>query len=96
MEGQPVWRLEVTGAPGTLYQGETYTLKVDLGSRYPYDSPEVTFEGKAPIHPHIYENGHICLSILDKEWYGSADCARPRRGRTTTVSPRKHNCIAWF
>ncbi len=21
-----------------------------------------------PIHPHIYSNGHICLSILDNEW----------------------------
>ena len=21
-----------------------------------------------PTHPHIYSNGHICLSILDKDW----------------------------
>lgn len=21
-----------------------------------------------PVHPHIYSNGHICLSILDKDW----------------------------
>ncbi|CAN0533608.1 unnamed protein product, partial [Laminaria digitata] len=22
----------------------------------------------APLHPHIYTNGHICLSILYDEW----------------------------
>lgn len=23
---------------------------------------------KAPIHPHIYSNGHICASILGNDW----------------------------
>lgn len=62
------WRLHVRGAPQTLYADETYTLCVRFGARYPFDSPEVTFEGEAPVHPHIYENGHICLSILDRDW----------------------------
>ncbi len=30
---------------------------------------QVTFIGdQIPVHPHIYSNGHICLSILDKDW----------------------------
>ena len=30
---------------------------------------QVTFVGDhIPIHPHIYSNGHICLSILDNDW----------------------------
>lgn len=30
---------------------------------------QVTFVGDhIPVHPHIYSNGHICLSILDKDW----------------------------
>lgn len=30
---------------------------------------QVTFVGEhIPVHPHIYSNGHICLSILDKDW----------------------------
>jgi hypothetical protein len=30
---------------------------------------QVTFIGEhIPVHPHIYSNGHICLSILDKDW----------------------------
>mmetsp|Transcript_27214 Transcript_27214/g.73548 ORF Transcript_27214/g.73548 Transcript_27214/m.73548 type:complete len:87 (-) Transcript_27214:421-681(-) len=32
------------------------------------DSPIVTFVAPAPVHPHIYSNGHICLSILYDEW----------------------------
>lgn len=36
---------------------------------YPFDSPEVTFIGSnIPIHPHVYSNGHICLSILTDDW----------------------------
>lgn len=30
---------------------------------------QVIFVGDhIPVHPHIYSNGHICLSILDKDW----------------------------
>ena len=26
------------------------------------------FIGNIPIHPHVYSNGHICLSILTEDW----------------------------
>ena len=30
---------------------------------------QVTFVGEhIPIHPHVYSNGHICLSILTDDW----------------------------
>lgn len=30
---------------------------------------QVTFVGNnIPVHPHIYSNGHICLSILTDDW----------------------------
>ncbi len=32
------------------------------------DSPEVVFKTPAPMHPHIYSNGHICLNILGEDW----------------------------
>nr|KAG5689996.1 hypothetical protein BaRGS_008541 [Batillaria attramentaria] len=29
----------------------------------------VTFLGpNIPVHPHVYSNGHICLSILTEDW----------------------------
>ena len=37
--------------------------------KYPFDSPQVVFAGNLiPVHPHIYSNGHICLSILTEDW----------------------------
>lgn len=36
---------------------------------YPFTSPEVIFIGdNIPVHPHVYSNGHICLSILSDDW----------------------------
>merc|ERR1712046_513001 len=58
------WKIRVRGAPGTLYDGECFTLRFGFPQRYPLESPEVVFVGTAPVHPHIYSNGHICLSIL--------------------------------
>lgn len=64
-----VWVINFTGAAGTLYDGEKYTLQFKFPQRYPFDSPSVMFIGtNIPVHPHIYSNGHICLSILTDEW----------------------------
>ncbi|KAF8912895.1 ubiquitin-conjugating enzyme E2 [Gymnopilus junonius] len=56
----------------SLYQGEVYTLQFRFDPQYPISSPAVQFvvaDGKqAPIHPHVYSNGHICASILGNEW----------------------------
>ncbi|CAB3377663.1 ubiquitin-conjugating enzyme E2 W [Cloeon dipterum] len=63
------WIINVEGAPGTLYEGEHFQLQFKFGSRYPFDSPQVMFTGQnIPIHPHVYSNGHICLSILTDDW----------------------------
>jgi len=35
------WVVDVAGASGTLYEGETFKLQFKFGSRYPFDSPEV-------------------------------------------------------
>lgn len=33
------------------------------------DSPELIFVSPfVPLHPHVYSNGHICLSILYDHW----------------------------
>ena len=59
----------MSGPTGTLYDGENFSLQFKFGPKYPFDSPEVIFIGEdIPIHPHIYSNGHICLSILTEDW----------------------------
>ncbi|XP_068093612.1 ubiquitin-conjugating enzyme E2 W isoform X2 [Hyperolius riggenbachi] len=63
------WIVDMEGAPGTLYEGEKFQLLFKFSSRYPFDSPQVMFTGdNIPIHPHVYSNGHICLSILTEDW----------------------------
>uniref|UniRef100_A0A804P934 UBC core domain-containing protein n=1 Tax=Zea mays TaxID=4577 RepID=A0A804P934_MAIZE len=62
------WVVDVAGAPGTLYTGETYKLQVDFSEHYPMEAPQVIFLHPAPMHPHIYSNGHICLDILYDSW----------------------------
>ena len=63
-----LWHVTLIGANGTLFYGESFTLQVKFNNDYPIDSPEVLFIGTAPVHPHIYSNGHICLNILYEEW----------------------------
>ncbi|KAK7100873.1 probable ubiquitin-conjugating enzyme E2 W-B [Littorina saxatilis] len=63
------WIVDLEGATGTLYEAEKFQLQFKFGSKYPFDSPQVTFLGpNIPIHPHVYSNGHICLSILTEDW----------------------------
>ncbi|XP_039188007.1 ubiquitin-conjugating enzyme E2 W isoform X1 [Crotalus tigris] len=63
------WIIDMEGASGTLYEGEKFQLLFKFSSRYPFDSPQVVFTGEnIPVHPHVYSNGHICLSILTEDW----------------------------
>uniref|UniRef100_A0A6Q2WSF8 N-terminal E2 ubiquitin-conjugating enzyme n=2 Tax=Esox lucius TaxID=8010 RepID=A0A6Q2WSF8_ESOLU len=63
------WIVDMEGASGTLYEGEKFQLLFKFSSRYPFDSPQVMFTGESiPVHPHVYSNGHICLSILTEDW----------------------------
>ncbi|KXS20248.1 ubiquitin-conjugating enzyme [Gonapodya prolifera JEL478] len=62
------WVVKVEGAKDTLYQNEVFWLRFTFPSNYPLESPEVVFVRNIPIHPHIYSNGHICLSILYDHW----------------------------
>jgi len=66
-----VWVVDLNGVSGTIYEGEKFQLQFRFGPKYPFDSPEVIFVGEEsniPVHPHVYSNGHICLSILTEDW----------------------------
>ncbi|KAI8616539.1 ubiquitin-conjugating enzyme/RWD-like protein [Chytriomyces sp. MP71] len=67
-DGMTVWKIRVDGAEGTAYSGDTFYLQFTFSNKYPLESPEVIFVGTPPVHPHIYSNGHICLSILYDQW----------------------------
>ena len=67
-EHQNVWHVTFTMAEGTVYAGETYTLRFRFIGNYPFEAPEVVFVGTPPKHVHVYSNGFICLSTLSKDW----------------------------
>ena len=63
------WIVYMEGAPGTLDEGGNFQLLFKFSSQYLFDSLQVMFIGEnISIHLHIYSNGHICLSILTKDW----------------------------
>lgn len=63
-----VWVITMVGTKGSLYEGETYRLRVQFPSNYPTEPPSVYFLQPTPRHEHVYTNGDICLSLLGKDW----------------------------
>ena len=51
-----------TNMSGPAFQLQSFEHM--MSSQYPIEAPVVTFISPIPLHPHIYSNGHICLSIL--------------------------------
>ncbi|XP_065572659.1 ubiquitin-conjugating enzyme E2 W-like isoform X2 [Artemia franciscana] len=63
------WEFFIVGAPSTIYENERFLLRFKFSKKYPFEAPIVVFVPPyLPIHPHVYSNGHICLSILNDEW----------------------------
>ncbi|KAJ2064155.1 hypothetical protein GGI17_001200 [Coemansia sp. S146] len=62
------WEVVIQGATETLYAGESFTLQFTFPEAYPLEAAEVVFVNNVPVHPHVYSNGHICLSILYQHW----------------------------
>lgn len=66
------WQFSIQVLGNSLYSDQRFGLRFRFADTYPMESPEVVFmvtDGyKAPVHPHVYSNGHICASILGTEW----------------------------
>ena len=64
------WHVTFKGPDGSLFEDDgPFTLLLEFPSEYPLKAPLVMFVGdNVPVHPHIYSNGRICLSILAEAW----------------------------
>lgn len=62
------WDCVIEGPRDTIWDGGQFKLKLEFKESYPSEPPEVHFE--TPIyHPNVYDNGKICISILEsKNW----------------------------
>lgn len=58
----------------TPWEGGTFKLKLTFTEEYPNKPPSVVFQTKM-FHPNIYNNGHICLDILQHNWSPIYDIA---------------------
>ena len=63
-----IWIVTFSMSSDSLYANETHKIYIRFDEEYPLSSPEVKFCLPAPVHPHIYSNGHICLNILYEDW----------------------------
>ncbi|KDN52903.1 UBC-like protein [Tilletiaria anomala UBC 951] len=66
------WLFELSVLGRSVFENEKFRLRFRFSNRYPWEAPEVVFVTndtlKAPEHPHVYSNGHICASILANDW----------------------------
>ncbi|KAF1833256.1 hypothetical protein BDW02DRAFT_599244 [Decorospora gaudefroyi] len=62
-----LWKVAMQGPPDSTYADGTFILYVEMGDSYPISPPTARFI--TPIyHPNINRHGHICHSILDRNW----------------------------
>lgn len=62
------WNIKLKCPFNCIYANEVYNLYVKFDEQYPMQSPEIKFLLPAPMHTHVYSNGHICLNILYADW----------------------------
>jgi len=62
-----VWQAVIFGPDDTPWEGGTFKLILEFTEDYPNKAPAVRFLTKM-FHPNIYNDGQICLDILQNQW----------------------------
>lgn len=58
-----LWDCLVTGPPDSPYEGGVFNAMLEFPKDYPLSPPRLTFTPSI-LHPNIYPNGEVCISIL--------------------------------
>jgi ubiquitin-conjugating enzyme E2 A len=61
------WQAVIFGPDDTPWEGGTFKLILEFTEDYPNKAPQVKFVTKM-FHPNIYNDGQICLDILQNQW----------------------------
>ncbi|CAG9760899.1 unnamed protein product [Ceutorhynchus assimilis] len=62
------WECQISGPPGSVYEGGVFILDLQIPPEYPFKPPVVTCRTRI-YHCNInYNNGYICLDILSENW----------------------------
>jgi ubiquitin-conjugating enzyme E2 Z len=62
----------IIGPKNTPYENGLFLFRINFTNKYPFEPPKVEFLNKkmnTRIHPNLYSNGKVCLSILNT-WPG--------------------------
>ncbi|EYU24403.1 hypothetical protein ABFS82_04G160500 [Erythranthe guttata] len=62
-----LWNAVINGPEDTPWSGGTFKLTLRFAEDYPFYAPKVRFVSRM-FHPNIYEDGRICLDILEDQW----------------------------
>ncbi|KAL7671171.1 hypothetical protein ACOME3_006077 [Neoechinorhynchus agilis] len=67
-----VWDAVIFGPEDTPFEDGTFKLRLEFSEDYPAKAPLVKFTTKM-FHPNIYNDGRICLDILQTRWSPTYD-----------------------
>ena len=68
------WSAVIFGPEETIWEGGIFKLVLEFSEDYPNKPPKVKFLTKM-FHPNIYNDGSICLDILQNMWSPVYDIA---------------------
>ncbi|KAJ2851827.1 Ubiquitin-conjugating enzyme E2 2 [Coemansia brasiliensis] len=69
-----VWNAVIFGPADTPFEDGTFKLSLTFEESYPNKPPSVRFISKM-FHPNVYNNGELCLDILQNRWSPTYDVA---------------------
>ena len=87
------WDITLFGTPDSLWSGGTFKMTVDFPDDYPHAAPDVRFVD-IPFHPNVYQNGKICIDILQANWSSSYDIAAVMTAITVLMADPNPNSPA--
>jgi ubiquitin-conjugating enzyme E2 A len=61
------WEAVIFGPEETPWEDGTFKLTIHFDEQYPNKPPKVKFVSEM-FHPNIYNDGSICLDILQNQW----------------------------
>jgi len=62
-----IWKGSIPGPQGSVYEGGTFLVEIQLPNDYPFSAPKVVFKTRI-YHMNISEQGGICIDILKHNW----------------------------
>ena len=68
------WHAVIFGPDDTPWDGGTFRLTLGFSEDYPNKAPVVRFVSRM-FHPNVYNDGAICLDILQNQWSPIYDIA---------------------